>query len=690
MRPRSNEPEGFPGECEATFKAPPGARSTIPKPERWPWPRLIGLGVMFALVVSLGCWVLSSWLFARALTQARRLMDADRFAEARQWLVRAPLQWSSSSEVAYRLGVCEHASGNFAGAIAAWERVEPRSIWAGRAGLARARTLVGDLGRFSDGEALLVSLLGVPSPEREDVRHTLTELYFWEGRRDSAQRLLEAGWNTASDPVMELRDHWRIESSPVLLEKVRWEVDRAKSVAPEDDRVWLAQASLAMQSGRSDEAYALLERCRLRRPDDPDVWRARLKWARAALNLGEVRMSLSHLDAELFTPAERFALGAWLAAQLGNSEAERQALEQLMTIVHDPWAMDRLALLAWNAGSVDRARELRRHKAELDAAKDRYRALMDEPLTPDRFVELAGLAESLGRRFEARGWWALHARRAPSDDRAAAALARLGPTEKTARAAHKVTLADLLSDIDPELKTDGKRPQPTGREVAGVVPRFVDSAEKAGLSFTYDNGRSPERQIPETTGGGVALLDYDGDGLLDVYVVQGGKFPPDPAQPNTGDRLFRNQGGGIFADATDQSGIARMKRGFGHGVTVGDIDNDGHPDLFITRWRSYALYRNRGDGTFEDITVRSGLGGDRDWPTSAALADFDNDGDLDLYVCHYLVWNTEHPLLCHRKTVSTVSERVEPGQKYNYCTPRLLPRLPGPPFPGTTEAGSST
>ena len=120
----------------------------------------------------------------------------------------------------------------------------------------------------------------------------------------------------------------------------------------------------------------------------------------------------------------------------------------------------------------------------------------------------------------------------------------------------------------------------------------------------------------------------------------------------------------------------RMKRGYGHGVTVGDIDNDGHPDLFVTRWRSYALYHNRGDGTFEDITDQAGLGGDRDWPTSAAFADLDNDGDLDLYVCHYLVWDADHPTLCHRKTVTAASERVEPGQMYNYCTPRLFPALP--------------
>ena len=147
--------------------------------------------------------------------------------------------------------------------------------------------------------------------------------------------------------------------------------------------------------------------------------------------------------------------------------------------------------------------------------------------------------------------------------------------------------------------------------------------------------------------GGVGLLDYDGDGWLDVYVVQGGRFPPSPdGATNSGDRLFRNKGNGTFEDVTEQSGIAALPRGYGHGVTVGDVDNDGHPDLFITRWQSYALFRNRGDGTFEDMTKKAGLAGDRDWPTSAAFADLDGDGDLDLYVCHYLKWDAEHPQIC--------------------------------------------
>ena len=107
--------------------------------------------------------------------------------------------------------------------------------------------------------------------------------------------------------------------------------------------------------------------------------------------------------------------------------------------------------------------------------------------------------------------------------------------------------------------------------------------------------------------------------------------------------------------------------GYGHGVAVGDYDNDGHPDLFVTRWRSYALLHNRGDGTFEDVTAPAGLGGDRDWPTSAAFADLDGDGDLDLYVCHYLAFDVKRPAHLRRRRI--------PGRSH-YCSPRDFASLP--------------
>ena len=316
---------------------------------------------------------------------------------------------------------------------------------------------------------------------------------------------------------------------------------------------------------------------------------------------------------------------------------------------------------------ADRPRaDYRRRKAELDAAKDRYRALLDGRPVPETFAELAGLAEALGRDFEAEGWRRLLGRSAPGDRRAAQTLSRLRRRPDPSPPPAGATLAEVLADADPELRRNPDRSGPRRPATAAAGPRFVNGAEAAGLRFIFDNGRSPLRQIPETSTGGVGLLDYDGDGWLDVYVVQGGRFPPDPARPHTGDRLFHNRGDGTFEDATERSGIAGMRRGFGHGVTVGDFDNDGDPDLFITRWRGYALYRNRGDGTFKDATAEAGLAGDRDWPSSAAFADLDNDGDLDLYVCHYLKWDAEHPPQCPNKTRTA----------YGSCDPRGFEPMP--------------
>ena len=625
------------------------------------------------------CWgttrAVAAARFRAGLDRARAEASAGRYEEARRWLAGLPFRQASDPEAAFLLGVCEHAAGHLDAALAAWSRVAPGSPRGAQAALARGQTLASDLGRFAEAEAVWEPAMAGGGPVRVGIMHALSQLYFFESRREAMRRLILDHWRDSPDPAAELRDLWLIDDATTQMELVTREVERAARLAPDDDRVWLARANLAIAAGEFDPAGRWLDACERRRPGDPAVWRARLARARASDRLDEARRALDRLPAGELSEAEFFDLRAWIASKRGDVEEERRALERLLAI--EPGAaraLDRLAVLGWEAKQADQAAELRRRKARLDEVKDRYRRLLADSAPADGYAELAGLAEALGRPAEAEGWWTLAARRDSGNPAVIAGLARsrgrpaTGPTPVSSE-----PLAGRLADL---LGT-GSRAD-VGQKIAGLPAggsiAFRDDAEAAGLRFTFDNGRSPLRQLPETTAGGVGLLDFDGDGWLDVYAIQGGPFPPDPSRPSPGDRLFRNRGDGTFEDATERAGLATTPRGFGQGIAVGDFDGDGRPDLFLTRWRSYILLRNRGDGTFEDATERAGLGGDRDWPTSAAFADLDNDGDLDLYVCHYLRWDAEHPTPCKR--TSTTAALVEPDRPYDYCMPHPFPALP--------------
>src|SRR5438105_3088850 len=138
--------------------------------------------------------------------------------------------------------------------------------------------------------------------------------------------------------------------------------------------------------------------------------------------------------------------------------------------------------------------------------------------------------------------------------------------------------------------------------------KFQDIAEKAGVHFVTENSPTPEKHQPETMPGGVALFDYDGDGLLDIYLVNGAEMPSlVKTGPKYYNRLFRNNGDGTFTDATERAEVSGA--GYGMGVAVGDYDNDGWTDLFLANVNGNGLLHNNGDGTFSDVTAKTGLSG---------------------------------------------------------------------------------
>jgi hypothetical protein len=165
-----------------------------------------------------------------------------------------------------------------------------------------------------------------------------------------------------------------------------------------------------------------------------------------------------------------------------------------------------------------------------------------------------------------------------------------------------------------------------------ALPRFVDMLEPSGIDYVNVTGEREKKYIVSSLGTGAALFDYDQDGDLDLYLVNGARIEGTEVKEGGGNRLYRNQGDFRFDDVTAAAGVGLA--GFGQGCAVSDIDNDGYPDLYVTQIGTNVLYRNRGDGTFEDVTANSGAGA-RGWGTSAAFFDADADSDVDLYVAYY-------------------------------------------------------
>ncbi len=179
-------------------------------------------------------------------------------------------------------------------------------------------------------------------------------------------------------------------------------------------------------------------------------------------------------------------------------------------------------------------------------------------------------------------------------------------------------------------------------------PAFADVTEEAGISWTQFSGESPDRFLIETMGGGVAFLDFDGDGLLDIFFVNGGETPHGKSGVPVRNALYRNLGNGKFEDVAAKAGVDRIGS-YGMGAAVADFDNDGFPDLYITGFPASYLFHNNRDGTFSDVTEQAGVKNSARWAASAAWFDFDRDGLLDLVVTNYAQFSFADQKRCNIK-----------------------------------------
>jgi len=209
----------------------------------------------------------------------------------------------------------------------------------------------------------------------------------------------------------------------------------------------------------------------------------------------------------------------------------------------------------------------------------------------------------------------------------------------------------------PARTTSQQPPPPTGAWLR-------DATAASGLDFVHEAGRTAERHLPETMGAGAALVDIDGDLDLDLYLVQSGSMPVAGARPSQANQLFVNDGAGSFSNATDELGDG-AHTGYGMGVAAGDVNGDGHVDLYITNLGPDALLRGEQGRRFTDVTAESGLGDPR-WTSGALFFDPDRDGDLDLFVLGYVEVDLTQPPWCGKR---------EEGYR-SYCHPDQFQGLP--------------
>ncbi len=219
-----------------------------------------------------------------------------------------------------------------------------------------------------------------------------------------------------------------------------------------------------------------------------------------------------------------------------------------------------------------------------------------------------------------------------------------------------MVFAALLATATPSILTavPGSDSPPPPQRI-----HFTDITQAAGIHFVHNNGAFGKKFLPETMGPGAAFIDYDNDGWQDIFIVNGTAWPGHPGRVST-PVLYHNNHDGTFTDVTKKAGLAIPM--YGMGVAVGDYNNDGYDDLFVTAYGQNHLFRNNGNGTFTDVTKQAGLTTPPEFGASAAWVDYNRDGHLDLLVANYVDWSPQKDLYC-----------TMDGKTKSYCTPETYP-----------------
>jgi tetratricopeptide (TPR) repeat protein len=598
--------------------------------------RLGGASILAALIAS-GCWFGSpaqvpSWRDIQSAADSRRWADLE--AGLRRWLRAYP----DDGDAWAMLGDLLFDQGRDPEALTSLRHVEETNpAWG------HARTLIAELAiRQRDLAGAERVLRGVAERDRrasEPLRR-LVYILNLERRSAEARSVLLRLYEITKDP------HYLADSM-----LTRWADADVREVGPElagflerhPKDPWLRRAwgLFLLSRGRPDEALPHLEAAAAAFEDDPA----------GLFALAECRMALGAFDGDLTIlgtrPTRAVDAARWWVLRGRLQEAwgaPDEAVESLrQAVASDPACQEahfRLGQAFLRRGRpeeagpfLERADALRERERNL---RSKLARLPERVLDADTAEQLGHLCLEAGLHTEARAWFEQAIRLEPRRGRPGSELARLatmaddrpvvgpGPRLRTSPGGSSSPARD------PDAAGSGGGPG-NGRGDGRIV--LEDISSEALINFSYDCGNDANLFIADTMGGGVGLIDHDGDGWLDVYFVNGCSLPFDPGLPPRPNRLYRNLGDGTFEDVTGRAGVAG--EGYGMGCAVGDFDDDGHDDLFVTGLDRTILYRNRGDGTFEDVTRAAGVSSSR-WTTAAGFGDLDRDGDLDLVAIAYV------------------------------------------------------
>jgi tetratricopeptide (TPR) repeat protein len=603
------------------------------------------------------------WAEIERAMARRRWSEVEKKLE--QWTAAHPHQGEAQLMLAnLRLGLGRRESAvGLLGSIP-----ESSPSWEG------AQMMLGELAvreRRAAGAEQIFRRVAGRDPRAIAPRQRLIYLLGMQQRTAEARSILWQIYHISNDPrvlvdlVLELlqdRDDVR-GLAPELSEFV------AKT--PQDAFLRRAWGLSLVYQGRPQQALPHLEAAAAGLVDDP--W-GRFALAECRIMLGQSVAAEEAMGPPLERPedaAQWWLFRGQIAEALGQHESALAAFEQ--AVARQPAGREahfRLAQLLKRLGRTDLARS---QLAEANRIADRIKEVRREhqrlrrtglPSDSGLFERLGGLCRDAGMIAEARAWLLQAIQLDAKRESAQAGLALIERTpdaEPVALPYPRIATSpgDTRRPSTEALATAEASQRALWHASTAGAPPFQDRSDSAGISYNYESGASNRLHIADTMGGGVGLIDFDNDGWMDIYFINGCTIPFDPAAPPHPNVLYRNLGNGTFRDVTATAGVGG--RGYGMGCAVGDYDNDGYEDLFVTGLTETILYRNRGDGTFEDATIAAGVT-THAWTTAAGFGDLDRDGDLDLVVITYVDCGLDDRLEC----------RDQSGRRI-HCTPARYP-----------------